>query len=73
MTLQRSRQNFCSLDAKANAIVLDRRECGLRNTSTLRQVVLVEALKFSDDAHESPTDTATRRLARRYPFIHRLR
>ena len=49
VALQRSRKNFCSFNSKINAIILNRRNRGLRNTRPLRQFILAQFLEFPEN------------------------
>src|SRR5712691_2849279 len=51
MALESSREHFCALHAQADAVVLDRRKSGLRNTCTLRELILAKALQLANDAY----------------------
>ncbi|HEX9811496.1 MAG TPA: hypothetical protein VGA88_05345 [Burkholderiales bacterium] len=56
MALESTSKNLRALHTKANAIVLDGGNRGLRNARKLSQLILAEFLKFANDAHRF-TDT----------------
>ncbi len=51
MALQRSGQNLCPFDSKANPVIFNRRNRGLRYTRELRELILAKFLKLANDAH----------------------
>src|SRR5512139_2697992 len=51
VALESASKNLRTLHTKANAVVLDRRNRGLRNTREFSQLVLTELLKLANDAN----------------------
>ena len=51
MTLQSQGERLGALHSQPHAVVLDRRNRGLRNARALRQLVLTQALEFANDTH----------------------
>ena len=51
MTTERTGKHFRTLNAKANAIVLDGGKRCLGNTTKLGELILAQALKFAQNAH----------------------
>src|SRR5712691_8722032 len=51
MTPQGLSENLRPLDSQTDPIILDRRDRRLRNTRSLRQLILAHPLQLSDDSH----------------------
>jgi hypothetical protein len=51
VTLERTRDHFGAFNPKANTVVLDGRERGLRNPGALGKLILTKALQLADDAN----------------------
>lgn len=51
VTAERSSKHLGALNAQPNPIALDGRQRRLRNATELRELVLAESLKLSDDAY----------------------
>jgi hypothetical protein len=51
MALERTSKNLRALDPKADAIILDRRNRGLRNFRESSQLILTEILKLTNNSN----------------------
>ena len=54
MALESSGKNLSSLYAELNAIIFDGRDCRLRNTRYLRELILAHFLQFPENPNRFP-------------------
>ena len=75
VALEGFRQHLGALDTKANAIVFDGGERGLRDACTLRELVLTQALQLANNAHwrSESSDPKGDETANKYDHANRFR
>ena len=73
MTPERTRKHLRAFDAKANTIVFDGGERGLRNTAQLGKLILAQTLKLAQNAHRFADRYLDAFLGGRKSFIYGLR